>query len=222
MKYLRIRCQKDRERNGLSFFKKNKHWILILGFVSCRPALTDEESKTVHLIQYHQKLRPEFEIQDAYKLLYQGNLGVEHIMGDTVAARQHLEYEMSSIRETEFPEEPLIENVSTDTTIVRVNLRPFKRLGMNTEKLWQAMVVSALHYPRVDKKFLRAWSLFVKLCEQGALSFDVEKVRIFDEQMNSSGYGASHHSNNYTEACKPAYRIVLLNEFEKIFQLSYH
>lgn len=206
----------------MSFFRKNKYWILILSFLSCRPALTEEELKIVHLIQYHQKLRPGFEIQDAYKLLYQGNLGIEHIMGDTMAAKEYLEYEMSSITEMEFPDESLIENISTDTSIVRINLRPFKRLNLNTEKLWRTMALSAEHYPKVEEKFIHAWALYVQLCENDEVSFDIEKVRLFDLQMKNNNYRSAHHSNSYTDTYKPAYRVVLLSEFEKMFQLPYH
>lgn len=194
-------------------------WILMLGCISCRPAMTGEETKLVDLIRYQQKLRPKFEIQDAYKLLYQGNLGIDHIMSDTVAAKEYLEYEMSSILESEFPGEQLIENISTDTTIVRINLRPFKRLGLDTEKLWRTLVFSSAHYPKVEEKFTHAWVLFVKLCEKRVLSFDNDKVRLFDEQMRANNYRSAHHSNEYMDTYKPAYRVVLLREFENLFHL---
>ncbi|MBL7995464.1 hypothetical protein JNM05_08830 [bacterium] len=203
----------------MSFFKKNKHWILIVAFVSCRAALTGEEAKIADLIQYQQKLRPKFEIQDAYKLMYQGNLGIDHIMGDTAAAKEYLEYEISSIRESEFPDEPLIENISADGSIVRINLRPFERLGMNSGKLWRVMVYSTEHYPQVAEKFLHAWALYVKLCEKRALAFDIEKVRFFDEQMKANNYRSAHHSTEYVSSYKPAYRVVLLREFENLFHL---
>lgn len=203
----------------MSFFKKNKIWILILGCISCRPALTGEETKLVDLIRYQQKLRPKFEIQDAYKLLYQGNLGIDHIMSDTVAAKEYLEYEISSIMESEFPGEPLIENISMDTTMVRINLRPFKRLGLDTEKLWRTLVLSAAHYPKVEEKFVHTWTLYVNLCKKEVLPFSFEKVRLFDEQMRDNNYRSAHHSNEYTDTYKPAYRVVLLREFENLFHL---
>ena len=184
--------------------------------------MTEEETKIVDLIHYHQNLRSEFEIQDAYKLMYQGNLGIEHIMGDTAAARNYLEYEMSAVQESEFPDEPLIENISTDTSIVRINLRSFKRLGMNTEKLWRTMVASAESYPKVDEKFIHAWKMLVSLCKTEALSFNYETVKLFDEQMKSNNYPSAHHSKVYMDTYKPAYRVVLLKEFENMFQLPYH
>lgn len=206
----------------MSYLNKNRHWLLLLGLLSCRPAMTEKEMKIAQLIQYHKKLRPGFEIQDAYKLLYQGNLGVEHIMSDTIAAKEYLEYELSSIRETDFPEESLIENISIDTSIVRINLRPFKRLNLNTEKLWRTMMLSVEHYPKVDEKFTHAWTLCVQLCENEVLPFDIEKVRFFDEQMRNNNYRSAHHSNYYTDTYKPAYRVVLLSEFQKMFQLPYN
>ena len=184
--------------------------------------MTGDEMKVAELIRYHQKLRPGFEIQDAYKLLYQGNLGIEHIMGDTVAAKEYLEYELSSISPNQFPDEPLIENISTDTSIVRINLRPFRRLDMNSEKLWRVMVESAQRYPKVDEKFIYNWKLCLKLCEEGKLNFDVEKVRLFEDQMKANNYRSAHHSNQYTDTYKPAYRVVLLTEFKKPFQIPYN
>ena len=202
------------------YLRKIKYVIPILAFLSCRPSMTEEESRIAGLIQFHQKMRPRFEIQDAYKLLYQGNMGIEHIMGDTVAAKEYLEYEMSTIIETEFPEESLIENVSVDSSIVRINLRPFKRLGLKTEQLWRTMVVSSRLYPKIDEKFIHSWKLCLKLCEERALSFDIDKVRLFEDQMKSNNYRSAHHSNNYMDTYKPAYRVVMSSEFKKLFQLS--
>ncbi len=189
---------------------------------SCGPSLSDEETKLAELIDYHRKLRPGFEIQDAYKLLYQGNLGIEHIMGDTIAAKEYLDYEMASINAGEFPEEPLIENISTDSSIVRINLRPFKRLGLDATTLWRVMVVSSQSYPRINEKFLHSWKLCLALCEDGVLPFEPEKVRLFEDQMRNNHYRSSHHSNQYTDTYKPAYRVVLLNEFKKSFQISFN
>jgi hypothetical protein len=183
--------------------------------------MTGEETKLAGLIQLHQKMRPGFDIQDAYKMLYQGNLGIEHIMGDTVAAKEYLEYEMSTINETEFPDESLIENISVDSSIVRINLRPFKRLGLNPDKLWRTMVVSSLQYPKVDEKFIRSWKTCIRLCEIKVLSFDMERVLLFEDQMKSNNYRSAHHSNNYMDTYKPAYRVVMISEFKKLFQLSY-
>ena len=195
--------------------------MAVFALFSCGPSMTEEEAKIADLIQFHQKIRPGFEIQDAYKLLYQGSLGIEHIMGDTVAAKEYLEYEMSTINETEFPDETLIENISMDSTIVRINLRPFKRLGLNTEKLWRTMVVSSRQYPKIDEKFVRSWKCCVKLCEEEELSFDLEKVQFFDDQMKNNNYRSAHHSNNYMDTYKPSYRVVMAGEFKKSFQLSY-
>jgi len=80
-------------------------------------------------------------IEDAYKLIYQGALGIEHLLTDTTAAINYLQKEWSEIPGKE--DEPLYEIISPDSQWVRLNLKPYKAAGGNTEEVWRAMLRSS-------------------------------------------------------------------------------
>lgn len=74
------------------------------------------------LVEYHQQLRPDLQVQDVYKILYQANFGVEHILTDTAGVRTYVLEELASMDTTD-RSEPLLERISTSGEMVRVNLR---------------------------------------------------------------------------------------------------
>ncbi|RLI01941.1 hypothetical protein DRO31_05310, partial [Candidatus Bathyarchaeota archaeon] len=71
------------------------------------------------LILEHMKRRPMAQAQDIYKLLFQGVFGVAHIVSDK--AWNILVEEAGRINLQEHREDPLIETVSPDDSMVRVN-----------------------------------------------------------------------------------------------------
>ena len=79
---------------------------------------------------------------DFYKLLFQGVFGVGHIMGS--AAWNWLRKETESVDLEGHPEEPLLEGVSADGSMVRVNLRPYLKRGLPLEDLFEAMEKSPM------------------------------------------------------------------------------
>ncbi len=79
------------------------------------------------LLREHFERRPQMRATDFYKLLFQGVFGVGHIPGG--GARKRLEEEAESLDIDDHPDEPLIERVSVDGSLVRVNLRPYLRRG---------------------------------------------------------------------------------------------
>src|SRR3990170_2309710 len=89
------------------------------------------------LIRMHEELRPLLRSVDVYKLLYQGIFGVGHILGE--GAFERLEAETRGLKMDEHTEEPLVEPVSIDGSMVRVNLRPYIRQGLPLDELFSAM-----------------------------------------------------------------------------------
>ena len=170
------------------------------------------------LVGEHVRLHPCLGVEDVYKLLFQGVMGVGHILGDKDRAWRELKEEFERVDASEFPEEPLLESVSVDGEVVRVNLRPFKRLGLSLEGLFRTMVRSAERI-RVDKMgFVRVWNTFVGLVREGQLGFDFERLLDFDRVVRAGGHPLIHHSRAYVEANKPAYRIVQKRLYKGMFR----
>jgi hypothetical protein len=161
----------------------------------------------VGLVEEQLRLHSDVGVRDVYKLLFQGVMGVKHILGDREGAWRWLREEFESVDVGEFLEEPLLERVSVDGSVVRVNLRSFKRLGLSLEGLFEVMVKSAERIGADKEEFVKVWSGFMELVREGKLDFDYERLREFDEKVKDMGYPPVHHSREYARANKPTYRI---------------
>ena len=168
------------------------------------------------LIQWHLREHGDVEIQDIYKLLYQGIFGAEHLLKDAERAKKYLEQEW--VRVPAEHSEVLLEPASTDGRIVRANLRRCKAEGLSIKELWTIFYRSVDQVHANIKEFEQTWQHFEELCRATKLPFDANHVRKFGSQARSENWPAKHHTDAYRRANYPAYRIVLKNEFEKLWQ----
>lgn len=157
------------------------------------------------LLRDHFERRPLMRATDFYKLLYQGVFGVGHILGE--GARGRLQKEAASIDLADHPDEPLIEAVSADGSMVRVNLRPYMRRSLSLDRLYEAMEETAKDQG-VPEKFLHAWSVFHGLAI--SLTFEVDRGELdsLHHELQEKGPRPHHHSEPYRVAYYPAYRVV--------------
>jgi len=142
---------------------------------------------------------------DFYKLIYQGVFGVGHIMGGD--ARTWLYREAEAVDLDDRPEEPLIEGISPDGSVVRVNLRPYIRLGQPLERLFRAMEETALIEGSADE-FMEAWGVLRGLVDSGVIDVDPGELEELDEELDREGCKPHHHSEAYRQTYSPAYRVV--------------
>jgi hypothetical protein len=168
------------------------------------------------LIQQHIMRRPEARAQDIYKLLYQGAFGVGHILSNK--AWKILVEEANRINLEEHKDDPLIEPVSPDETIVRVNLRQYITSGGDLEKLFHVMKESAKIKGNKDK-FLQLWSEFKELNAKGTFSFSLEEIKSLDRSIYMKAPEPQHHTEAYRNAYYPAYRVVSKNIFRKFTKI---
>lgn len=160
------------------------------------------------LVNWHQRLRPKLEIQDVYKLLYQSVFGVGHIIRSGGQALECLRREMESIDLRVQQDENLAENISLDGRMLRVNLRPFKRRGLDAEKLFEAMKLSAEGNRGTAQTFQKLWRDFGSLVASGAFGFDTKRLKEFDKFVRENKYPVVHHSPIYNKLYAPSYRVV--------------
>jgi len=166
------------------------------------------------LIRSHLKRRPHMRATDVYKLLYQGVFGVGHLLGES--ARQRLRDEARALNLDDQPEEQLIEVISADGSMLRVNLRSFLRRRLPLDKLFSAMEESSHEEGEVGD-FLEAWGVFKHLVESGDLTFEKGEIEELDRQLEGGGCPPQHHSEVYRRTYKPAYRVVRTSVFERMF-----
>jgi hypothetical protein len=168
--------------------------------------------RVAELIGEHKAARPAMQARDAYKLLYQGVFGVGHIMGP--GAWDYLQNEAESVDPSDQPDESLIESVSLDGSIVRVNLRPLLREGYPLNKLMEAMRLSDIAGNPIS--FLESWDAFVKLVWSGQLDFEHNEVDAINKVLDRDAPQPMHHTQEYRDNYHPAYRVVRRQEILKI------
>ncbi len=165
-----------------------------------------KRNKLIVLIQEHQKIKKNFELQDAYKLIYQSVFGIGHIIVNPASAWKYLELELEAV--SAINDESLIENISITGEIVRLNLRPYKFRNGSIDQVFQAMLRTAIEISGSGEDFLKQWNDFKQAVVNGELNFDKKELKIFDDRVRTKNYPARNHSTAYKEANQPAYRVL--------------
>jgi hypothetical protein len=184
---------------------------------STNPSPMGEVDAVEALLREHFERRPLMRTTDFYKLLYQGVFGVGHILGE--GARGRLQEEAASIDLADHPDEPLVEAVSADGSMVRVNLRPYLRQRLSLDKLYEAMEETAMDQG-VPEKFLHAWSTFYELANTLVIEVDRGELDSLHHELQEKGPLPHHHSEPYREAYYPAYRVVKREALDRITRMQ--
>ena len=148
------------------------------------------------------KRYPLMNVEDVVKFVFQGMLGVGHLIDDPEAAMKRLETEMESLEEAG-EDEKLIEKISPQW--VRMNLRAAKKEGITEADIAYMLVESA---KKKGLSFTRqnVYNFCVKMDGSERMKAAAEKV--LDENWLPS------HSEAYRAAYHPAYR-VLYKDYRK-------
>ena len=183
------------------------------GSISLSPlggALVSSEEKSFRrILAAHTNRYPELEIQDLYKLMYQAVMGSEHAVSDTTEARIWLERELKTL--TEGPVEPVIETISGEGRIARVNLRPYLAAKGNVDALIDAFVRTGDEHRGARAGLKRYCSYLEGAANVGSLPFTLNALRGFFVRMEAQGFPGVHHSTTYRASYSPAYRVIVLD-----------
>ncbi len=172
----------------------------------------DEKSSFQKLITAQLQRYPAMQIQDLYKLVYQAALGNEHLMTDSAMVHDYLIKELESLRPLGIEAssaEPLLEEISPNGAVVRLNLRPFKARRGDDRVLFQAMMQTARTFQKSQDRLERYLSYLEQMADSGAIPFDAKAMQTFLGEMREKNYPAVHHSGAYGEKYSPAYRVIL-------------
>jgi hypothetical protein len=187
--------------------KSHRIFILAISLLLALCICSSKEVKNIrNAVLAEVKKYPNLEIQDLYKLAYQAAMGNEHILSDTLAVRKYLEEELASI--DTLSEEPLIEYLTSDSSIARVNLRALKALKMNSKKLLKAMVQTAKSVKPSTDLLRQYWKDIESLGEEGNLPFTKEELSSYFNDIEQNKLPSVDHSKAVEGTYHPAYRIV--------------
>lgn len=165
------------------------------------------------LIRNHQQLYPEMQIEDVYKLIYQGIRGPAHLGSDPEKIKEYLMQELQTIKGD--PHRRLIEIIAPDSYFVRIDLYRFKADEGDIEKLTRIIGVSATTVDRNSKQLVKIWKAVRDWIKKGKISFDMEAYRHLSLYLEHNNYPVVHHSARYRQAYQPAYRVVARSVWEK-------
>jgi hypothetical protein len=159
-----------------------------------------------HFRRYHL-----MEIQDVYKLFYQGVFGPSHIMQASIADFEtSLEQEFESLKENNT--QPLWESIHPEGKIVRVNLAPYKFQSKGLERLstlciWTAEVSG--QEEKNSENILVAFNTFYKLCKSRKIpKFNPLEIEKYQKWIIEHKFPMVHHSEVYQKNYDPHYRLV--------------
>ena len=169
------------------------------------------------VLERHLAARREMRARDVYKLFYQAAFGVEHLLTDTAGVRAYLLEELSGL-DTLTVGEDLLERISMDGEMVRVNLRPFKALNLPPDLLVQAMFRSAAETRPDTLLFYRWWHEYTSLLWSGLIGPIPADLQEWDRRVQEGDLSPVHHSEPYMKAYRPAYRVVRRAVIESILQ----
>lgn len=165
---------------------------------------TLKNSSFAEVVGKQLELYPMMEMNDLYKLVYQGVLGSGHAVFSTEKARDWLLREIRDLGEG--PEqEALIEEISPGGTVIRVNLRPFLFQQKDPESLLRAFVRTGREYREDTGRIEEAW----QVAESVQREFSADQMRNFIRIQRETGFQSVHHSQRYRDLYRPAYRVAL-------------
>jgi hypothetical protein len=170
-------------------------------------SFTPDEASFRRLLTHQLARYPQLQVQDLYKLIFQASFGSEHAVADLVAAHRRLERELHE--SADGPEEPIVDPISPDGRIVRINLRPYLAARGDLPGLLAAFARTAREHRGTEATLHRYWRYAERMAAAGLLPFACEALQGFFAGMRREGFPAVHHSDTYAKTYRPAYRVIV-------------
>lgn len=159
---------------------------------------------------------PESTLQDVYKAFYQEHFGPEHMITDTTAVRNYLDYELAHCDDQ--VGHLYYEPIGVDGNYVRVYLKAVTDGLITADELLQAFIDSAAACKEPAIDWETKWNVIVEVIDQMKPGFGANERDMLREA--SVKKQAVHHSRQYNAAYNPHYRIVERGIFEMLLKPS--
>lgn len=134
-------------------------------------------------------------------------MGSAHAIPDAEFARDWLDKEIANL--TAGPDEPMVDVISPDGRMVRINLRPFLAAGCDRTKLLNAFIKTANSFKSSESKLRQYWLCAEKMADDAQLPFTKKQLHKYFSEMEKQNLPAVHHSGIYEDNYKPAYRVIV-------------
>ncbi len=163
------------------------------------------------VLRRHARKYPMMQPTDAVKLIYQNVFGGGHLIKDREACLRALQREYENTPQEQHA--PLLESIGNG--LVRVMLNAVDANNYSIRQLGEDFIRSSQEHKGNLNGFLIKLEILRKVTASGVFGFTLEELENYLEAYKEAGYPMRSHSEQYRQAYKPAYRIVLESIFSK-------
>ena len=190
---------------------------LILSATFAVPALSAQEgfeAAVRQAVTVQMETYPASTLKDLYKNFFQDRFGPGHIIEDREAAARYLQNELDSYSE---PSGAVAEPAGWQHNYCRVNLSVLKERKVPFDRFLDALVRSANSVEPVSVgQWSEEWARIEAVIRSMALDLpDYERDRQEIERRLAGSAYVGHHSEAYSKAYSPHYRIIHRRIFEE-------
>lgn len=178
--------------------------VCILLMSGCAREQTPLEIES--MIKAQLAMYPEMLEQDWYKLFHQASMGSRHLGVDDSLIYNYLLGEWDRIEASN--QEPLVEYIAPDSSMVRIHLRPYKAKGGTPEAVFEAMKKTWETFEPSENRLQELMDELLAVAGMERIGVQKEVLARLIETQKNTGFPPMHHSELYESKYKPAYRVI--------------
>jgi len=163
------------------------------------------------ILTQHYKMYPLMEPRDFVKLIYQNEFGNTHFFTNRMECRNFIEHELSL---TEHLEEDLY--IPIGNGYCRLNLFTAKEKGIYIDKIVDLIGKNQNCEKGTLVNFKKKLEVLKKFYKENMDQKKNEQLNSFLKEYEKNEYPSVHHSLTYRKTYYPHYRLVLLEDAEKL------
>ncbi len=188
--------------------------LLVCFLISCKNNNSDNRPIRI-AIENELKYYPGEQLVDLYKSFFQGYWGPGHLIEDTTAAMNYLEYELQTVEKYD---SIIYQPLGYYDKYLRLNLILVKEGFIPKEAYLNSFIESAnsADKPTIEN-WKKEWAKVLSVIEnEGYIfeNFDKDKAKI-DSLLAENKY-VVHHSKKFIETYNPHYRVISKEHFDKL------
>ena len=181
--------------------------FIIIAVVSLLTACNNEDKAIRQMCEEIHEQYPLATLQDIYKTCYQDYFGAEHLVNDTVSARQYLHKELEECRNTDMSLMPKREPTGFRHRFTRVNLSCVAESELTEKQLLAQFLEAAGKDNAYGNNWAEEWTKIESIALKVYPSWTDQDLQA-ELREAAQNKQAVRHSEAFRKAYNPHYRIV--------------
>jgi hypothetical protein len=134
-------------------------------------------------------------------------MGSGHLLNNKSRAKKILSEEWKTLNKV-LKGEPLLEMIDPLGIVLRVNLRVYKKIGGDLNRIFNVFLNSAKEIKENKMRLIKYWENILNLNNLLKQPFSTVKLNDFWNEVQNNDLPLIHHSEAYVDANQPSYRII--------------